>query len=274
MSVGASGKVLASSPIQQPDAVGPETQSLPTASSAGRHVFAEREPARIKVRRESALATRLQTSFWRPATTWWACQLLDSAGREAKGSRDIITAHLAVLSLPSRCPCVLQEPKASPSHKVLNMPTILFSVQSPDATEQEIVRGALPLQDHEYRQFLEYTKRFGHVAEAGNFSMTLGATQGPAVMFSGEVDTQTGSYLPFMQGGGSGSGPPQPNPWVAYYLVGAAGAAPQAAEGVYDGVNATDRASDTSDDDGEGIAVLFARENDEPDMTGWTENQI
>jgi hypothetical protein len=145
MSVGASGKVLASSPIQQPDAVGPETQSLPTASSAGRHVFAEREPARIKVRRESALATRLQTSFWRPATTWWACQLLDSAGREAKGSRDIITAHLAVLSLPSRCPCVLQEPKASPSHKVLNMPTILFSVQSPDATEQEIVRGALPL---------------------------------------------------------------------------------------------------------------------------------
>ena len=45
-------------------------------------------------------------------------------------------------------------------------------------------RGALPSTDAEYRQFLEYVKRFGHLAEAGAHSIQHGVTPGQQVMLT------------------------------------------------------------------------------------------
>ena len=53
-------------------------------------------------------------------------------------------------------------------------------------------RGALPSTDTEYRQFLEYVKRFGHLAEAGSYSINHGATMGPSTMATWNFPTVGG----------------------------------------------------------------------------------
>ena len=45
-------------------------------------------------------------------------------------------------------------------------------------------RGSLPQNENEYRQFTEYVKRFGHLAEAGSHAINQGATHGPSVLAS------------------------------------------------------------------------------------------
>ena len=47
-------------------------------------------------------------------------------------------------------------------------------------------RGALPNTDLEYRQFIEYVRRFGHLAEAGNYSIAQGVNTGHPVMMTSD----------------------------------------------------------------------------------------
>ena len=41
-----------------------------------------------------------------------------------------------------------------------------------------LTRGKLPHDDITYRQFIDYLKRFGHIAENGAMNIMQGATQG------------------------------------------------------------------------------------------------
>ena len=114
-------------------------------------------------------------------------------------------------------------------------------------------RGALPSNDVEYRQFLEYVKRFGHLCEAGSHSIQQGVTPYQTVMATfptwDNPESQQSSY-------------PQ-------------GAYPSAGMSSWNGVAENAETyfaddSDTSDDDGDDI-YLF--END-PDMTAWSHNDV
>ena len=53
-------------------------------------------------------------------------------------------------------------------------------------------RGSLPTNEAEYRQFTEYVKRFGHLAEAGSHAINQGATHGPSVLASWAFPTAGG----------------------------------------------------------------------------------
>ena len=130
-------------------------------------------------------------------------------------------------------------------------------------------RGALPSTDAEYRQFIEYVRRFGHLAEAGNYSIAQGVTQGHPTMWAtpGEAahnipnsGTESAAYL-----GVAGCGAQSPaNPGAISGMF-PTGPSPGPLPPQYDDD------SDTSDDD-EG--QYLAEDVDEPDMTGWTTNQV
>ena len=115
-------------------------------------------------------------------------------------------------------------------------------------------RGALPTTDQEYRQFLEYVKRFGHLAEAGNYSIAQGATHGSPVMLSQSSEQGSAPCVSGEQGSAPGvSG--------MMFPVGSA-----YADELDD--------SDTSDDEDYTETTYLQREDDEPDMTAWSPNQV
>ena len=67
-------------------------------------------------------------------------------------------------------------------------------------------RGALPTTDVEYRQFIEYVRRFGHLAEAGNYSIAQGVTTGHPVMWAQDPSSNvSGSSQQLGVADGSGS---------------------------------------------------------------------
>eukprot|EP00959_Pyramimonas_sp_CCMP1952_P234203 4893757-Pyramimonas_sp.AAC.1 len=107
----------------------------------------------------------------------------------------------------------------------------------------------------QYRQFLSYIKRFGHLAESGSHNIMNPAAHGPSVMHTQETTYMTadmGNTTPPWQSGGPFA------PAMSYQTQ-------------MDGGYYYDD-SDTSDDDGEADAVLFGREEDEPDMSSWSNN--
>ena len=126
-------------------------------------------------------------------------------------------------------------------------------------------RGALPSTDQEHRQFLEYVKRFGHLAEAGAHSIQHGVMPGRQTMLTqgGEAyptwEAHAQSAPSYYAGGGVADGmqlhaqqvPPQPP-----------------AESDDHSYEESD--SDTSDEESEEY-VWF---ENEPDMSSWDENAV
>ena len=116
-------------------------------------------------------------------------------------------------------------------------------------------RGALPNTDAEYRQFIEYVRRFGHLAEAGNYSIAQGVTQGHPTMVTSPGNT------PYPADSNSGA-------QSAAYLGSAVGMFPEPPQAH---LPTDEDDSDTSDDED---GHYHAAEDDEPDMSGWTANDI
>ena len=54
----------------------------------------------------------------------------------------------------------------------------------------------MPTNENEYRQFCEYVKRFGHLAEAGTHAINQGATHGPSVLATWALPTFGDSGVP------------------------------------------------------------------------------
>ena len=129
-------------------------------------------------------------------------------------------------------------------------------------------RGALPTTDMEYRQFIEYVRRFGHLAEAGNYSIAQGVTTGHPTMFAEGVPGQ-------MAPDGGTQGTVSGSIGGMFPDSGTQGTASGSMGGMFptDGSTAQyfEDDSDTSDDE-EGH--YQTQDADEPDMTGWTANQV
>ncbi|CAK0891956.1 unnamed protein product, partial [Prorocentrum cordatum] len=115
--------------------------------------------------------------------------------------------------------------------------------------------GQMPVNEMQYRQFIAYVKRFGHLAEHGSHNI-MNPAQSPGV-FHTEQTFMTNEF----------GTPGQPSAmWPTGVFNAGSATAPEGTY-LYDGDD-----SDTTDDDGEANAVLFQREDDEPDMSQWSNN--
>ena len=127
-------------------------------------------------------------------------------------------------------------------------------------------QGQLPTTEQQYRQFVEYLKRFGHLAESGSHNIMQGATMGPTVFPTADAGSSAGGCI----GGGCGMFP----------MFSAFANQDYNNNDYYNDYDGTyyyddDGDSDTSDDGGdEPDMVLFEREDDEPDMSTWSANEI
>ena len=117
-------------------------------------------------------------------------------------------------------------------------------------------RGALPTSDAEYRQFIEYVRRFGHLAEAGNYSIAQGVSQGHPTMWASPQD---------------GPGDPLSGTQSAANMGSLGGVGGMFPTDDHMPMSAADDDSDTSDDED---GHYHVQDPDEPDMTGWTSNQV
>ena len=117
-------------------------------------------------------------------------------------------------------------------------------------------RGALPSTDTEYRQFIEYVRRFGHLAEAGNYSIAQGVTQGHSTMWA------TPQEVPGQVNPGSGTqGTASPASIAGMFPT----------DNPHEQLPHDDDDSDTSDDED---GIYHTQDPTDPDMAGWIVNDI
>ena len=123
----------------------------------------------------------------------------------------------------------------------------------------------LTLFHQEYRLFLDYVKRFVHMAEAGNYSIAHGAAHGARVMLAEparDFETRGMGSLSYEL-----SGPGSPN----FEIRRPAATYPTACD-PYADYKPDD--FHTSDDDEYTEDTYLLRESDEPDMTFWSPNDL
>ena len=125
-------------------------------------------------------------------------------------------------------------------------------------------RGRLPVADNEYRDFLDYLKRHGHLWESAPGTMTQGVIPGQSIMMTTPPDNSAypTNFAPGLCFGGNssmfGSGMATAPMYVSTTLA------------TQEDGDWSD--SDTSDED-EAENVYFL-DNDVPDMTDWSNNDI
>ncbi|CAK0851325.1 unnamed protein product [Prorocentrum cordatum] len=121
--------------------------------------------------------------------------------------------------------------------------------------------GQIPVNEMQYRQIIAYIMRFGHLAEHGSHNI-MNPAQSPSAFHATEHTFMTDGF-------GQPIGLPSGTSGIWQTGVFGSGAAAATDESyLHGGVDA-----DATDDDGEANAVRFQRKEDEPDMTGWSNNE-